>query len=63
MRQSPTSSLLRPDKVILFCTGAIDWMLDEVKSNKCFIVPKKISLNKLVVWKRLVSTKVTEVYD
>ena len=45
---------LRP---ILFCTGAI-WMLDEVKSNKCFI-PEKIGSNKLVVWKRLVSTKVT----
>ena len=49
-RLSPTSSLLRPDKVILgeaklspilFCTGAINWMLDEVKSNKCFIMPKK----------------------
>ena len=42
-RPSPTSSLLRPDKVILgeailFCTGAINWMLDEVKSNKCFII-------------------------
>ena len=67
-RPSPTSSLLRPDKVILgeaklspilFCMGAINWMLDEVKSNKCFIIPKKISSNKLVVWKRLVSTKVT----
>ena len=49
-RPSPTSSLLHPDKVILgeaklspilFCTGAINWMLDEVKSNKCFIIPKK----------------------
>ena len=42
-RLSPTSSLLRPDKLIsiLFCTGAISWMLDEVKSNKCFITPKK----------------------
>ena len=49
-RQSPTSSLLHPDKVILgqatlspilFCTGAMNWMLDEVKSNKCFIMPKK----------------------
>ena len=48
-RPSPTSSLLRPDKVILgkaklspilFCTGAINWMLNEVKSNKCFIIPK-----------------------
>ena len=67
-RPSPTSSLLRPDKVILgeaklspilFCTGAINWMLDEVKSNKCFIIPKKIGSNKQVVWKRLVSTKVT----
>ena len=26
---------------ILFCTGAIKWMLDEVKSNKSFIIPKK----------------------
>ena len=26
---------------ILFCTGAINWMLDEAKSNKCFIIPKK----------------------
>ena len=49
-RPSPTSSLLQPDKVILgeaklspilFCTGAMNWMLDEVKSNKCFIIPKK----------------------
>ena len=64
-RPSPTSSLLRPYKVILreaklspilFCTGAINWMLDEVKSNKCFIIPKKIGSNKLAVWKRLVST-------
>ena len=56
-RPSPTSSLLRPDKVILdeaklspilFCTGAINWMLDEVKSNKCFIIPKKlVRINKL----------------
>ena len=67
-RPSPTSSLLRPDKVILgeaklspilFCTGTINWMLDDDKSNKCFIIPKKIGWNKLVVWKRLVSTKVT----
>ena len=50
-RPSPTSSLLHPDKVILgeaklssilFCTGAMNWMLDEVKSNKCFIIPKKL---------------------
>ena len=63
-RPSPTSSLLCPDKVImgkaklspiLFCTGSFNWMLDEVKSSKCFIIPRK--LNKL--WKRLVSTKVT----
>ena len=49
-RPSPTSSLLHPDKVILgeadlspilFCTGVMNWMLDEVKSNKCFIIPKK----------------------
>ena len=49
-RPSPTSSLLHPDKVILgeaklspilFCMGAMNWMLDEVKSNKCFIIPKK----------------------
>ena len=49
-RPSLTSSLLHPDKVILgeakltpilFCTGALNWMLDEVKSNKCFIIPKK----------------------
>ena len=49
-RPSPTSSLLHPDKVILgeaklspilFRTGAMNWMLDEVKSNKCFIIPKK----------------------
>ena len=48
-RPSSTSSLLGPDKVILgeaklspilFCTGAINWMLDEVKSNKCFIIQK-----------------------
>ena len=67
-RPSPTSSLLHPDKVILgeaklspilFCTGAMNWMLDEVKSNKCFIIPKKIGSNKLVVWKMLVSIKVT----
>ena len=67
-RPSPASSLLGPDKVvlgeakpspILFCTGAINWMLDEVKSNKCFIIPKKIGSNKLVVWKRLASTKLT----
>ena len=51
---------MRPDKVILgeaklsrilFCTGAINWMLDKVKSNKCFIIPKKIGSNKLVVCK------------
>ena len=51
MRPSLTSSLLHPDKVILgeaklspilFCTGAMNWMLDEVKSNKCFIIPKKL---------------------
>ena len=68
MRQSPTSSSLCPDKVILgeaklspilFCKGTINWMLDEVKSNKCFIIPKKIGSNKLVVWRMLVSTKVT----
>ena len=67
-RPSPTSSLLRPDRVILdeaklspilFCTGPINWMLEEVTSNKCFIIPKKIGSNKLVVWKRFVSTKVT----
>ena len=56
-RPSPTSSLLRPEKVILgeaklspilFCSGAINWMLDEVKSNKCFIIPKKsVQINKL----------------
>ena len=49
-RPSPTSSLLRPDKVILgeaklspilLCTGVINWMLDKVKSNKCSIIPKK----------------------
>ena len=66
-RPSPTSSLLHPDKIILgeaklspilFCTGAINWMLDEVKSNKCFII-EKIGSNKLVVQKRLLSTKVT----
>ena len=60
--------LLRPDKVILsetklspilFCMGAINWIKDEVKPNKCFIIPKKIGSNKLVVWKRLVSIKVT----
>ena len=65
-RPSPTSSLLHPDKVILgkaklnpilFCTGAMNWMLDEVKCNKCFIIPKKIGSNKLVVWKKLVSTE------
>ena len=44
---------------ILFCTGAINWMFDEVKSNKCFIIPKTIGSNKLVVWNRLVPTKVT----
>ena len=38
---------------------AVNWMLDEVKSNKCFIILKKIGSKKLVVWKRLVSTKVT----
>ena len=42
-------------KIILFCTGAMNWMLDEVKSNKCFIIPKNIGSNKLVVWKKLVS--------
>ena len=50
-RPSPTSSSLRPDEVILdeaklspilFCTGGMNWMLDEVKSNKCFIIPKKL---------------------
>ena len=44
-RLSPASSLLR--------------LLDEVKSNKCFIIPNKIGSNKLVVWKMLVSIKVT----
>ena len=45
---------------LLFCTGAMNWMLDEVKSNKCFIISKKsVRINQLVVWKRLVSTKVT----
>ena len=67
-RLSPTSSLLRPDKVILgeaklspvsFCKGAINRMLEESKSNKSFIVPKKIGSNKLIVWKKLVSLKVT----
>ena len=52
-------SLLHPNKVILgeaelspilFCTGAINWMLDEAKSNNCFIIPKKIDTNKLVFW-------------
>ena len=42
IRPSPTSSLLHPDKVILdeaklspilFCMGAMNWMLDEVKSS------------------------------
>ena len=57
MRPSPTSSLLHPDKVILgeaklspilFCTGEINWMLDEVRSNKCFTIPKKsVRINKL----------------
>ena len=59
MSPSPTSSLLRPDKVILgeaklspilFCMATINWLLDEVKSNKCFIIiiPKKsVQLNKL----------------
>ena len=51
-RPNATSSLLRLDKVILmeaklspilFCTGAMNWMLDEIKSNKCFIIPKKSS--------------------
>ena len=37
----------------------VNWMLDKVKSNKCFIIPRKIGSNKLVVWKRLVSTKGT----
>ena len=32
---------------ILFCTGAINWILDEVKSNKCFIILKNIGSNKL----------------
>ena len=33
---------------ILFFTGAINWMLDEVKSNKCFIIPKKsVRINRL----------------
>ena len=33
---------------ILFCTDAINWMLDEVKSNKCFIIPKKsVRINKV----------------
>ena len=45
-RLSPTSSSLRLAKVILgeaklspilFCISAINWMLDEVKCNKCFI--------------------------
>ena len=67
-RPSPTSSLLRPDKVILgeaklrpilFCTGVINWMLDEVKSNKCFIIPKKIGSNKHIVLNWLVSIKIT----
>ena len=48
-RRSPASSLLHMEKVILgeaklsptlFCPDAINWMLDEVKSNKCFIVSK-----------------------
>ena len=56
-RLSPTFSLLHLDKVILggakpnpilFCMGGINWMLDEVKSNKCFIIPKKsVRINKL----------------
>ena len=67
-RPSPTYSLLRPDKVILgerklspilFCTSAINWMLDEVKSNKCFYYTEKIGSNIQVIWKRLVSTSVT----
>ena len=61
-------NLLHLDKVILgeakpspilFCTGAINCMLDKVKSNKCFLIPKKIDSNKQVVQKSLVSTKVT----
>ena len=27
-------------RTILFFTGPIKWMLDEVKFNKCFIIPK-----------------------
>ena len=65
-RNNKHSSLLRPDKVILgeaklspilFCMDAMNWMLDEVKSNKCYT--EKIGSNKQVVWKRLVSSKVT----
>ena len=26
---------------LIFCTGAMNCLLDEVKSNKCFIIPKK----------------------
>ena len=53
-RPSTTSSLLHKDNVIFgetklspirFCTGAINWMLDEVKSNKCFNIRNKIGLN------------------
>ena len=28
--------------VILFCMGMLGWMLDEVKSNKSFIIPKTL---------------------
>ena len=53
----PTFSLLGPDKIILaqaklspilFCTGTINWMLGEVKSNTHFIIPKKsVQINQL----------------
>ena len=34
---------------ILFCMGAVNWMVDEVKSNKCFIIPKKsVRINKFL---------------
>ena len=49
-RLNPASSLLCLDKAnlspILFCTGAINWMSEEVKPNKCLIILKKIALNK-----------------